>query len=106
MKRLAVLLVAIAAVVAAAAFAVPSNAATSTVRVCPRHAQCGPGRHLGQHGLPVLPLRNNYVAGGGQATYVPVTGRGQGTYNATFVAGGFSKLINGQFISQLAASAT
>jgi len=30
-------------------------------------------------------------------------GRGQGTYNATFVAEWLSKLINGQFISQLAA---
>jgi len=42
----------------------------------------------------------------GPGTYVPVTGRGQGTYNATFVAEWLSKLINGQFISQLAPSAT
>jgi hypothetical protein len=104
MKRLAVLLVAIAAVVAAAAFAVPSNAATvNGAGVSQDTLNADLAAISGSTAYQCYLYANNYVAGGGQATYVPVTGRGQGTYNATFVAEWLSKLINGQFISQLAA---
>lgn len=103
MKRVVILLVVLAGGIAAAAFTVPSNAATVNSQAI---SQSSLNADLAA--ISASPQYQCYldaqivVQTGGRASLPPIDGVGTGTYNSTFVSYWLTRMINATLVRQLA----
>lgn len=103
MKRFLILIVALAGAVAAAAFAVPSNAATvNGASISTSQLNSDLSAIAGSTDYQCLLDAQIVVATDGSSSLPPIAGVASGTYNTSFVDYWLSHMINGRLVQQVA----